>query len=363
MNFLNEGTFVGVGAVKDAIIDPEFKALKADAKTAALKTLKLGGSVTTEDEEADIGYGKDPRTGKFKSMSSNDAIKHFLAQVKQGVEDEGDEWPTLKEDLDKFIRKAGKSIRKAGGAEYKTPFTDLVDDIEDFVEKDKDKDLDGDGDVDGDDDLDKFTKSLTDMHTWPQKKFDNFIKKLGRKGYDKSEIKKYQQKRKDYQAKIASDAAKKKEKKDPIKEIVKKCLNRGMIKENISKVVKKYLAEVKLLNESWMSSSDGSKYKLATEKKALGNLFHPNSDNTAYVYNREHLSNLIKAIGYPDYEEVTSEFINIFAPADEDELRILRNQEGNPELQPNDLTIGMYIRHIKNEFSNKNYPSIHKQSI
>ena len=149
-----------------------------------------------------------------------------------------------------------------------------------------------------------------------------------------------------------------------IKEIVKKCLNRGMIKENISKVVKKYLAEVKLLNESWMSSSDGSKYKLATEKKALGNLFHPNSDNTAYVYNREHLSNLIKAIGYPDYEEVTSEFINIFAPADEDELRILRNQEGNPELQPNDLTIGMYIRHIKNEFSNKNYPStIGKQSI
>ena len=247
MNFLNEGTFVGVGAVKDAMIDPEFKALKADAKTAALKTLKLGGSVTTEDEEADIGYGIDPETGKFKSMSSNDAIKHFLAQVKQGVEDEGDEWPTLKEDL---ADKAAKFIRKAGGVQYKTPFTDFAKDIEDFVKKDKDKDLDGDGDVDGDDDLDKFTKSLTDMHTWPQEKFDNFIKKLGRKGYDKSEIKKYQQKRKDYQAKKASDAAEKKEKKDPIKkdpikEIVKKCLNRGMIKENISKVVKKYLAEVK----------------------------------------------------------------------------------------------------------------------
>ena len=248
MNFLNEGTFVGVGAVKDAIIDPEFKALKADAKTAALKTLKLGGSVTTEDEEADIGYGIDPETGKFKSMSSNDAIKHFLAQVKQGVEDEGDEWPTLKEDLDKFIRKAGKSIirkagkfiRKAGGAEYKTPFTDFAKDIEDFVKKDKDKDLDGDGDVDGDDDLDKFTNDLANMHKWPQDKFDSFIKKMSRGGYDKSEIKKIQQKRKKYLDKKASDA-----KKDPIKEIVKKCLNRGMIKENISKVVKKYLAEVK----------------------------------------------------------------------------------------------------------------------
>ena len=32
---------------------------------------------------------------------------------------------------------------------------------------------------------------------------------------------------------------------ETVKEIVKKCLNKGMIKENISKVVKKYLAEVK----------------------------------------------------------------------------------------------------------------------
>ena len=36
-----------------------------------------------------------------------------------------------------------------------------------------------------------------------------------------------------------------------VKEIVKKCLNRGMIKENISKVVKKYLAEVKRKNETY----------------------------------------------------------------------------------------------------------------
>ena len=335
MSFLDEATY----NVKKGSAPPDPNTLEDD-------------DVVNIEEKSpkNLGYGKDPETGKFKSMSSNDAIKHFLAQVKQSVDDEGDEWPTLKEDLAKFIR-------KAGGAEYKTPFTDFVKDIEAFVEKDKDKDLDGDGDVDGDDDLDKFTKSLTDMHTWPKDKFDNFIKKLGRKGHDKSEIKKYQQKRKEYQAKIASDAAEKKKVpiKDPIKEIVKKCLNRGMIKENISKVVKKYLSEVKLLNENWMHNSD--------EKKALGNLFHPNSDNTAYVYNREYISNLIKAIGYPDYEAVTSEFINIFAPADEDELRILRNQEGNPELQPNDLTVGMYIRHIKNEFTNKNFPSIHKQSI
>jgi hypothetical protein len=52
MSFLDEGTFVGKGAVKDALKDPEFKALKGDEKANALKTLKMGGSVTTEIEEA-----------------------------------------------------------------------------------------------------------------------------------------------------------------------------------------------------------------------------------------------------------------------------------------------------------------------
>ena len=52
MSFLDEGTFVGKGAVKDALKDPEFKALKGDEKANALKTLKMGGSITTEIEEA-----------------------------------------------------------------------------------------------------------------------------------------------------------------------------------------------------------------------------------------------------------------------------------------------------------------------
>ena len=47
MSFLDEGTFVGKGAVQDALKDPEFKALKGDEKAKALKTLKIGGSITT----------------------------------------------------------------------------------------------------------------------------------------------------------------------------------------------------------------------------------------------------------------------------------------------------------------------------
>ena len=61
MSFLDEGTFVGKGAVKDAVKDPEFKALKSDEKANALKTLKMGGSVTTEDEEDNLDLSTNQR--------------------------------------------------------------------------------------------------------------------------------------------------------------------------------------------------------------------------------------------------------------------------------------------------------------
>jgi len=160
-----------------------------------------------EKSPDNLGYGKDPETGKFKSMSSNDAIKHFLAQVKQSVDDEGDEWPTIKEDLAKFIR-------KAGGAEYKTPFTDFVDDMKSFQNKDKDK---------SPKERESFMKKFINLHKIPQDEFDAFIKDLGKDGYDKNEIKKIIKKRKEYQAKKASDSAKKKKEKEaPIKKDIMK---------------------------------------------------------------------------------------------------------------------------------------------
>jgi DNA-binding transcriptional regulator YhcF (GntR family) len=237
MSFLDEGTFFGKNAVADAIKDPEFKALKSDEKAKAIAALKLGGSITTEDEETDnLGYGKDPETGKFKSMSSNDAIKHFLAQVKQGVEDEGDEWPTIKEDL---ADKAAKFIRKSGGAEYKTPFTDFVNDFKDWAKGKKDK---------SSEEREKLIKQFATIHKAPQDEFDAFVKEIGKLGWEKANIAKIIKKRKEYKAEQNAAEKKKEEeeyKKTSIKEIVKKCLNRGMVKENISKVVKKYLAEKK----------------------------------------------------------------------------------------------------------------------
>ncbi len=85
--------------------------------------------------------------------------------------------------------------------------------------------------------------------------------------------------------------------------------------------------------------------------KALGILFYPSEDEEdGYTYDDDAVANLIKSMGYKDYEEVTKEFTHYFSPGDEDEMRIFKAQENNPELQPTDLTIGMYKRNIEKEF-------------
>ena len=187
-----------------------------------------------EKSPHNLGYGKDPETGEFKSMGSNDAIRWFLDKVKKGVEDEGDEWPTIKEDLEKFFR-------KIGGVEYKTPFTDLAKDFDDWL---------GDKEDIPKDEREKHLKSFANIHTAPQDEFDAFIKEMGKEEWDKDNIAKLIKKQKEYKAERTSAENKKEEdefkddvKNETVKEIVKKCLNRGMIKENIVKVVKKYLTE------------------------------------------------------------------------------------------------------------------------
>jgi len=97
---------------------------------------------------------------------------------------------------------------------------------------------------------------------------------------------------------------------------------------------------------------------LKNNNKALGILFHLNINKeerefTPYEWDENAIINLIKNIGYKDYEEVAKEFTHYFSPGDEDEMRIFRAQENNPKLQPTDLTIGMYIKAIEQEFSKR----------
>jgi len=83
MSFLDEGTFVGKGAVQDALKDPEFKALKGDEKAKALKTLKIGGSITTEKKGKDLD-GDGDIDSKDYLAARNAAIKKAKS-MKEGV--------------------------------------------------------------------------------------------------------------------------------------------------------------------------------------------------------------------------------------------------------------------------------------
>jgi hypothetical protein len=110
--------------------------------------------------------------------------------------------------------------------------------------------------------------------------------------------------------------------------------------------LKSFLAEGKLLKEEQLS-------EIKDSDQALGVLFHSEEDEDGmidYFYDVDAVTNLIQSMGYEDYEDVASEFTHYFSPGDEDEMRIFRAQESNPELQPTDLTIGMYKRNIEKEF-------------
>ena len=250
MSFLNEATY----NVKKGSTPPDPDTLEDD-------------DVVNIEEKSphNQGYGKDPKTGKIIRQNREDAIQQFLDKVKQSVEDEGDEWPTINEDLTHIFGKIGeekvdpvvgvlskatKFIKKAGGAQYKTPFTDLVDSFDELIKGKKDKN-----------EQEKLSFQLNNIHKATQDQFDAFIKEMEKDPEaDKDLIKKLIKKQKEYIAK-QDDAKRNKEEEEyekgakekdiknetmneTVKEIVKKCLNRGMIKENISKVVKKYLAEV-----------------------------------------------------------------------------------------------------------------------
>jgi hypothetical protein len=90
--------------------------------------------------------------------------------------------------------------------------------------------------------------------------------------------------------------------------------------------------------------------------KAYGVLFIDNDDedeigNVDYIWDEDVYKSLIKSMGYK--EEDINSIVNgmtEFFPAGEDEMEIFRAQENNPELEPTDLTIGMYKKNIEKEF-------------
>jgi len=94
--------------------------------------------------------------------------------------------------------------------------------------------------------------------------------------------------------------------------------------------------------------------KFNDNDKALGILFYPGEDEVdSFEWNQDAYNDLVKSMGYKDYLEVAGEMTHYFAPADEDEMETFRNEFNNYNLQPEDLTIGMYKQMIEKEFPDK----------
>ena len=213
MSFLDEGTFIGKGAVKDALKDPEFKALKGDEKANALKTLKMGGSITTEDEEDNLDedtadFLRKAGGAQYKTQFSDFAKKlkkrAIIMQAKKELEKKppsGDpENPFEPRKFTVGLLRGGITYTVADDGIIKDSAGKVVGNVED-VEKNEKSSL---------------SKELANIHKAPQDEFDAFIKNLGKEGYDKKAIDKLIKKQKEYQAKKVSDSAEKE--KDTVKE-------------------------------------------------------------------------------------------------------------------------------------------------
>ena len=183
-------------------------------------------------------------------------------------------------DLKKFGKKAAKvagkrfdrGFAKFVGAEYDTPFSDLVADLKGVVDKSDNKELQ------------KFAKKLTSIEDMSQAEFSAFIKELGKEGYDKKEIQKMkdryrkaQQEKNKSKAKPEDKAKNKpkavKEAKDiklppdtvfklDLKHLTKKHMEKGHSKEKAIEITKRLM---KKLHNKGKIEVDGQEIKFIQE--------------------------------------------------------------------------------------------------
>jgi len=178
-----------------------------------------------------------------------------------------------KKDLKQFSKKAAKvaskrfdkGFAKFVGAEYETPFSDLIADLERVVDKSDNKELQ------------KFAKKLSGIENMSQDEFNSFIKELGKEGYDRKEIKKmkdrYKKAQQDKKSKPKQKPKGVKEAKDielpadttftvDLKHLVKKHMNKGNDKDSAIKFTKALMAK---LHNTGEVEVDGTKVKFIKE--------------------------------------------------------------------------------------------------
>jgi hypothetical protein len=115
--------------------------------------------------------------------------------------------------------------------------------------------------------------------------------------------------------------------------------------------MKQQINEIKRMQQLAGLIVESQLNEVSDDDKALGILFHQGEEG--YEWDHDAMNSLVNSMGYKDYEDVAGEMTHIFSPADEDEMRIFRIRLNNPNLQPEDLTIGMYKQAIEQEFPEK----------
>jgi hypothetical protein len=106
--------------------------------------------------------------------------------------------------------------------------------------------------------------------------------------------------------------------------------------------------EIKRMQQLAGLINESLPFFISDDDKALGTLFHPGADG--FEWDEENVYDLVKDMGYKDYDDVAGETMHYTSPGDRDEMTMFRNLSGNPNLQPEDITIGMFKQSIEHHF-------------
>jgi len=160
----------------DGDVDSDDYLAARDAAIKKAKARKKTNEAISSDKFKKIPVGAEVTTqGITSTVKDNDGYRLELSNGMTVNYAQFNLSGIVREDRSEKI---ASFIRKAGGAQYKTPFTDFVKGLNDFI-LDKGKD---------NSELQKFAKKVANIEKMKQKEFNAFIKELGKSGYNKNEI-------------------------------------------------------------------------------------------------------------------------------------------------------------------------------
>jgi hypothetical protein len=121
---------------------------------------------------------------------------------------------------------------------------------------------------------------------------------------------------------------------------------------------------MKLINEAKrfqeLAGINEVKINFRDNRKALGTVFYENPDTeeaeeygTPYVWNDNFIEQLAKDLGFEDYEDIASEFIDYTEPGSKEDIGSLENILGLKNLTIDKLTVEMYKQAMLRDFENQ----------